>query len=99
MPGAGGDARAALPVRPAAPGLSRDTPNTTSAGIAVLPEAAARRHAGELSARIVSLDDAWATRELRLCVRSMGELSVQARQLLAYLTGARAATAPNAGRE
>lgn len=56
------------------------------AGIAMLPEAAARRHAGELTARIVSLDDAWATRELRLCVRSMGELSVQARQLLSYLT-------------
>ena len=56
------------------------------AGIAVLPEAAARRHAGELSARIVALDDAWATRELRLCVRSLAGLSVQARQLLSYLT-------------
>ena len=56
------------------------------AGIAMLPEAAAQRHAGELSARIVTLDDAWATRELRLCVRSLDGLSVQARQLLSYLT-------------
>jgi DNA-binding transcriptional LysR family regulator len=56
------------------------------AGIAVLPDAAARRHAGELSARIVTLDDAWATRELRLCVRSLDGLSVQGRQLLSYLT-------------
>ncbi len=56
------------------------------AGIAMLPAAAAQRHAGELSARIVTLDDAWATRELRLCVRSLDGLSVQARQLLSYLT-------------
>ncbi|MBC7857427.1 MAG: LysR family transcriptional regulator, partial [Burkholderiaceae bacterium] len=41
------------------------------AGIAMLPAAAAQRHADELSAKIVMLDDAWATRELRLCVRSL----------------------------
>lgn len=56
------------------------------AGIAMLPAAAAQRHADELSAKIVMLDDAWATRELRLCVRSLDGLSVQARQLLSYLT-------------
>jgi DNA-binding transcriptional LysR family regulator len=56
------------------------------AGIGMLPEAAVLRHASELPAKIVTLDDAWATRELRLCVRSLDGLSVQARQLLSYLT-------------
>lgn len=56
------------------------------AGIAMLPAAAAQRHADELAAKIVMLDDAWATRELRLCVRSLDGLSVRARQLLSYLT-------------
>jgi DNA-binding transcriptional LysR family regulator len=54
-------------------------------GIAVLPQAAAQRHAASLPLAVVALDDAWATRELRLCVRSLDGLSAQARQLLAYL--------------
>lgn len=58
-------------------------------GIAVLPEAAALRHAESMPARIVMLDDPWATRELRLCVRNLVGLSAQARQLVSYLTGAR----------
>lgn len=60
---------------------------TQQVGVAVLPEAAARRHAAALPAAIVTLDDAWATRELRLCVRDLDGLSAQARQLLAYLAG------------
>jgi DNA-binding transcriptional LysR family regulator len=56
------------------------------AGIAILPEEVARRHVSEFPARIVALDDAWATRELRVCVHSLDKLSVQARQLIAYLT-------------
>lgn len=59
-------------------------------GLAVLPEAAAQRHRAAMQATIVTLDDAWATRELRLGVRSLDGLSAQARQLVAYLTGARA---------
>ncbi len=55
------------------------------AGIAMLPEDAAQRHARELPVKIVFLDDAWAKRELRLCVNSLDGLSVQARQLLSYL--------------
>lgn len=58
-------------------------------GIAVLPEAAALRHAESMPALIVMLDDPWATRELRLCVRSLDDLSAQARQLVNYLAGAR----------
>lgn len=57
-------------------------------GLAVLPEAAAQRHSETLPAVIVTLDDPWATRELRLCVRKLDGLSAQARQLVTYLTGA-----------
>lgn len=57
-------------------------------GLAVLPEAAAQRHRESLAATIVALDDPWATRELRLCVHDLDGLSAQARQLVAYLTGA-----------
>lgn len=60
-------------------------------GIAVLPEAAARQHAGLLPGKIVALDDAWATRELRICVRKLDELNAQARQLISYLTDGRPA--------
>lgn len=56
-------------------------------GLAVLPEAAAQRHLASLQAALVVLDDPWATRELRICVRSLDGLSAQARQLVAYLTG------------
>ncbi|HVL76549.1 MAG TPA: LysR substrate-binding domain-containing protein [Noviherbaspirillum sp.] len=56
-------------------------------GLAVLPEEAARRHAATVPVAIVVLDDSWATRELRLCVRSLDGLNAQARQLVQYLTG------------
>ncbi|HEY0844072.1 MAG TPA: LysR substrate-binding domain-containing protein [Noviherbaspirillum sp.] len=58
-------------------------------GIAVLPEAAAQRHNGAMPTAIVMLDDPWATRELRLCVRDLDGLSAQARQLVSCLAGAR----------
>lgn len=66
-------------------------------GVTVLPEAAALRHSGTLPVAIVTLDDSWATRELRLCVRSLEGLSAQGRQLVAYLTGAGAANQPVPG--
>ncbi|WP_428719348.1 LysR substrate-binding domain-containing protein [Undibacterium curvum] len=56
------------------------------AGIAMLPEITAQRHARELDARLIYLDDPWASRELRLCVFSLGNLSPQASQLLHYLS-------------
>ncbi len=59
---------------------------TQGVGLAVMPEAAAQRHAAAMAAAIVTLDDPWATRELRLGVRSLDSLSAQARQLVAYLT-------------
>lgn len=57
-------------------------------GIGIVPEAAALRHSTALPVHIVTLEDAWATRELRLCMRSLDGLSAQARQLMAYLTAA-----------
>ncbi|MDQ7990481.1 MAG: LysR family transcriptional regulator [Candidatus Dactylopiibacterium sp.] len=62
-----------------------------NAGIAMLPEAAAARHAAELPVRIVRLTDAWATRELRLCLRALEALPTHARALVRYLTPARPA--------
>lgn len=59
-------------------------------GLAILPEAAALRHRAAMPVTVVVLDDPWATRELRLGLRSLDGLSAQARQLVAYLTGAQA---------
>lgn len=77
-----------LTVRVRAPGFSAIAQLVAQGvGLAVLPEAAAQQQSESLPTVIVALDDAWATRELRLCVRSMDELSAQARQLVAYLAG------------
>lgn len=57
-----------------------------NAGIAMLPEAAALRHVRELPVKVVALDDAWATRELRICIRAWDALSTHARQLISYLS-------------
>ncbi|MDX5372083.1 MAG: LysR family transcriptional regulator [Pseudomonadaceae bacterium] len=54
-------------------------------GIAMLPEVAAARLALELPVRIVPLEDAWATRELRICIRGWEQLSPHARQLVEFL--------------
>lgn len=55
-------------------------------GLAVLPEAVARRHQVDSTTAIVALDDPWATRELRLGVRDLDLLSAQARQLVNALS-------------
>jgi DNA-binding transcriptional LysR family regulator len=76
-----------LTVRVRAPGFFAITQLVAQGvGVAVLPEAAALRHSVGTPTAIVALDDAWATRELRLCVRSLDQLSAQAKQLVAYLT-------------
>lgn len=58
-------------------------------GIAMLPEVAAIRFARELSVAIVTLDDAWANRELRVCVADPTLLSPHAELLLSYLAHSR----------
>lgn len=55
-------------------------------GVSMLPEVAATRFAQELPVAVVMLEDVWATRELRLCVRSWEALSSHARQLVSYLS-------------
>ncbi len=56
-----------------------------SVGIGVVPQAVAARHAGASKLRRVRLSDAWARRDLLLCVRDPDGLPAHARQLLAAL--------------
>ncbi|OBQ73394.1 LysR substrate-binding domain-containing protein [Mesorhizobium erdmanii] len=53
------------------------------AGIAIVPESAARRYARTL--RSLRLTDDWATRQLNLCARGFDELTPQAKLLAAAL--------------
>lgn len=57
-----------------------------NAGIGILPESAARRHARTMSIRIIQLSDDWAIRKLCICVRSMQLLPGFARELVELLT-------------
>lgn len=57
----------------------------TGLGIGFLPEAVARRYLGTLEITQVRLDDAWAERELKLCVRAYASLPAAARMLLDHL--------------
>lgn len=54
-------------------------------GIAMLPLAVARHHAKNLDIHIISLDEPWARRELRICVRSYEALPVAAKLLVSHL--------------
>ena len=55
------------------------------AGMAVVPQAAARRHARALRIRPVRLADAWARRALVLCLRDLDALPPYTRQLVHHL--------------
>ena len=54
-------------------------------GIAVLPEAAARRWQRSMAIAIVALTDAWAVRHLKGCVRSLKSLPPHAQRLVEFL--------------
>jgi DNA-binding transcriptional LysR family regulator len=54
-------------------------------GIAVVPEAAARRWQRAMSLRIVPIIDAWAVRHLTICFRSLKSLTPHARSLVEFL--------------
>lgn len=54
-------------------------------GIAVVPETAALRCQKAMQISCIPLDDAWATRRLLICVRSLQELSGHTRELLEQL--------------
>jgi DNA-binding transcriptional LysR family regulator len=55
-------------------------------GVAIVPEAAARRSAETGAIRSVPLSDAWALRHLTLCARSVSALPAHAQQLVHHLT-------------
>jgi DNA-binding transcriptional LysR family regulator len=56
-------------------------------GIGIVPESVAVRHAKTLKIAIVGLNDAWAERKLKICVRSLKDLPPFARALVDRLTG------------
>lgn len=55
------------------------------AGVAIVPRAAAQRHARALGLKAVRLADPWAERRLVLCFRALDELSAPAQQLVRHL--------------
>ena len=54
-------------------------------GIAVMPEAAARRCARSMPIAILSIRDAWANRKLAICARSFKTLPRPAKLLVEHL--------------
>lgn len=54
-------------------------------GIGIVPETTARRVARTMAISAVALSDAWALRELTICIRSLAELPPYARQLVEHL--------------
>jgi len=54
-------------------------------GIGIVPETTARRTARTMAIAVVDLTDAWAVRELTICIRKLDELPPYARQLVEHL--------------
>ena len=54
-------------------------------GIGVVPQSTARRVARTMAIAVVALTDAWAARDLTICVRGLAELPPYARQLVEHL--------------
>jgi DNA-binding transcriptional LysR family regulator len=57
-------------------------------GLAVVPESAAVRYRASMELRTVHLEDSWAVRELRICIRSMETLPPAAGHLAEHLKAA-----------
>lgn len=68
-----------------------------NAGIGILPESAARRHAQTMAIHIVQLSDEWALRKLLICMRSFQLLPPFARELVELLIAD--AGTPDSGRK
>lgn len=64
------------------------------AGIAIVPEAAARRCRRAMKLDVVKLDEPWARRRLAICVRDLRALPEGARRLVAHLRAQAAGVAP-----
>jgi DNA-binding transcriptional LysR family regulator len=54
-------------------------------GLAIVPQATARRWQRSMPLRIATLTDPWAVRHLTLCVRSVQGLAAHSQKLLAHL--------------
>src|SRR5882762_408768 len=54
-------------------------------GIGIVPDTTARRVARTMAIAVVALTDAWAVRELTICIRRLRELPPYARQLVEHL--------------
>lgn len=54
-------------------------------GLGIVPATTARRAAQTMAITTVDLEDAWAARDLTLCIRALGELPPSARQLVGHL--------------
>ena len=54
-------------------------------GIGVVPETTARRVSKTMAIKAIALSDAWAVRDLTICVKSRAELPAYARQLVEHL--------------
>jgi DNA-binding transcriptional LysR family regulator len=57
----------------------------TGVGIAIVPEASAKRSKRSMRINAVKLQDSWANRRLAICVRDLHSLPVGARQLVEHL--------------
>ena len=57
----------------------------TGLGIGILPQAVAERYTNVLGIRAIALNDEWAVRELKICVRSFAALPVAAQLLVNHL--------------
>jgi DNA-binding transcriptional LysR family regulator len=57
-------------------------------GVGVVPKTTAARAVKTMSLGVVELTDDWALRELRICVRNLGELGLYARELVESLRAA-----------
>jgi DNA-binding transcriptional LysR family regulator len=60
----------------------------TGLGVGIMPRAVAQRYMKTLGIRVITLDEAWARRELKICIRSMAALPVAAQLLVEHLTRA-----------
>ena len=54
-------------------------------GVGIVPETTARRVSKTMAIKAVALSDAWAVRDLTICMRSRDELPTYARQLVEHL--------------
>ncbi len=58
-------------------------------GIGMLPEPAAARFAPQMKIKLLTLKNAWSSREVRICVRDRSTLPPAAADLVAFLTGSK----------